>query len=679
MSNKNFNSNIFDYSINNQTYLNIDNLIPLIYSILSRWEKIISNIHSSKIKINIIIDYISNINTLGSTRIVNINSNIFGETIPTHGEIIMNAYHVEQFDYNKIYYTFLHEFGHLMGIGSLWYIYNSPINKYIEDGIEKKYYMGKNAVREYKRYFNNSNLIGIPVEDDGAEGTVDVHPEEGDLVSSNLEISKNDRYLNGIFHPGLDNELMTGWLNNKPSMSRITIGFLEDLGYTVNYEQADYYNPLNINLPEFTIKNYLPDNTIYDIDDFLDIINLKNIKYKNEKIKILIIDSGFNKQRISQLGTRINNTNYKNFINNNSFLINDKLGGTNVFETINTFIKTEFYFAESEWIHSETIDEVDYMIEALKWAKQIKPDIVNISVGYSFDDFIIHAKKDIIKELISDMSSTIFCSGVRKIKSTKIELPSSINLPNLITIGNSQGYHDFNNNFKPDFVLPNLSNINNNIIWNKLQTTNKCTSIFTGLVAISMTERNISAVEAVKLLINNTSKKRSPIYGYGYPDMKYMTLDNTDIIINPGWNLVSFPYESINIKNITDNYEIEEVKDINYSYNKNISNLNFNSLKSIKIDTAYWIKSNKLLSINVSGFMIKRKVIELQKGWNMISCPLNRAVHINEFINDSILEIKSTLKSYNILIKDLSLLDTLEPNVGYYIRCSKNTSIKFED
>ena len=194
-----------------------------------------------------------------------------------------------------------------------------------------------------------------------------------------------------------------------------------------------------------------------------------------------------------------------------------------------------------------------------------------------------------------------------------------------------------------------------------------------------MTERNISAVEAVKLLINNTSNKRSPIYGYGYPDMKYMTLDNTDIIINPGWNLVSFPYESINIKNITDNYEIEEVKDINYSYNKNISNLNFNSLKSIKIDTAYWIKSNKLLSINVSGFMIKRKVIELQKGWNMISCPLNRAVHINEFINDSILEIKSTLKSYNILIKDLSLLDTLEPNVGYYIKCSKNTSIKFED
>ena len=39
---------------------------------------------------------------------------------------------------------------------------------------------------------------------------------------------------------------MSGWAdqNNYPlPLSRITIGCLEDLGYIVNYNYADYYNP----------------------------------------------------------------------------------------------------------------------------------------------------------------------------------------------------------------------------------------------------------------------------------------------------------------------------------------------------------------------------------------------------------------------------------------------------
>ena len=35
---------------------------------------------------------------------------------------------------------------------------------------------------------------------------------------------------------------MTGWENNSSDpLSRITIGFLDDLGYDVDYNKADYY------------------------------------------------------------------------------------------------------------------------------------------------------------------------------------------------------------------------------------------------------------------------------------------------------------------------------------------------------------------------------------------------------------------------------------------------------
>ena len=46
----------------------------------------------------------------------------------------------------------------------------------------------------------------------------------------------------GIYHPGLDHELMTGISENAgpmESLSKITIGMLHDLGYQVNYEMAD--------------------------------------------------------------------------------------------------------------------------------------------------------------------------------------------------------------------------------------------------------------------------------------------------------------------------------------------------------------------------------------------------------------------------------------------------------
>ena len=72
----------------------------------------------------------------------------------------------------------------------------------------KKYYNGENALREYKNYYdaivdtyaNSELIVGLPIEDDGGQGTADnVHLEEGHSTFSN-----NNTYIYGIFHSGLD-------------------------------------------------------------------------------------------------------------------------------------------------------------------------------------------------------------------------------------------------------------------------------------------------------------------------------------------------------------------------------------------------------------------------------------------------------------------------------------------
>ena len=148
---------------------------------------------------------------------------------------------------NELYYTILHEIGHILGIGPYWTfnsISNRPMTSYVENSQTKYYYTGVNALEAYKGYFPDisNNFVGIPIEDNGGAGTANVHPEEDDA----RDTSSSDRYINGKLHPGLYHELMTGWLNPIPApMSKVTLGFLEDIGYNVDYSKAEYYDPDN--------------------------------------------------------------------------------------------------------------------------------------------------------------------------------------------------------------------------------------------------------------------------------------------------------------------------------------------------------------------------------------------------------------------------------------------------
>lgn len=138
-----------------------------------------------------------------------------------------------------LYYLSLHESCHLLGVGNLWSSRNL-----LKDFLGDTFYIGSNAVREYKTAFSNwpdsSNFFGVPVEDGGGLGTEGTHPEEGHKSDpGNLP-----HYLlnNSIIYPGLEGEIMTGWLENKAMpLSRISIAFLEDLNYSVDYSKADNF------------------------------------------------------------------------------------------------------------------------------------------------------------------------------------------------------------------------------------------------------------------------------------------------------------------------------------------------------------------------------------------------------------------------------------------------------
>ena len=245
---------MFTYTITNNTNYVIEQLdYDIILSSVNRWESLVTidtRFPSSQtITISFTIDTLGT-NILGGASITNsayINSYIYGNVIPLTANITMNNIYlyglkttIRTDGFSSYYHVLLHEIGHILGIGSFWYLTGCPKTSYDDNGTTKHYYTGTNAFREYNSCFagfSNDAFLGIPIEDDGGAGTSGVHPEEGG-------VSSNDRYINGILHPGLGTELMTGWLDGSPvstPLSKISLGFLEDIGYTVNYNLADVY------------------------------------------------------------------------------------------------------------------------------------------------------------------------------------------------------------------------------------------------------------------------------------------------------------------------------------------------------------------------------------------------------------------------------------------------------
>lgn len=140
-----------------------------------------------------------------------------GSRLPYHGEMEFDTADLASMQANgTLLGVIMHEMGHVLGIGTLW------TSKGLLSGANttNPIFVGTQATAAYNSIFGTS-ANGVPVENTGGGGT------------------RNSHWRESVF----SNELMTGWVgpgSNMP-LSRITVGSLADIGYSVNYAAADLF------------------------------------------------------------------------------------------------------------------------------------------------------------------------------------------------------------------------------------------------------------------------------------------------------------------------------------------------------------------------------------------------------------------------------------------------------
>ena len=140
----------------------------------------------------------------------------------------------------------LHEVLHTVGlIGGSQSTYKYVNNKFDSP---PSVYTGPNAIVQYINVLksNNKDITGIiylPLEDDFGDGTEGSHLEEGMDEDDSIE----PRIIDGILYPIIPNEIMTGFLGRSNYITPITLGLLQDTGFTVNYS-SQYVMSIGKNL-----------------------------------------------------------------------------------------------------------------------------------------------------------------------------------------------------------------------------------------------------------------------------------------------------------------------------------------------------------------------------------------------------------------------------------------------
>ena len=226
------------------------------------------------------------------------------------GNIRINQWNTGQYNLNDTeehqnISVIIHEIFHIFGlfpgiIGGN--IENITYNINDVDEKTRRIYKGAKGLNGYKKVLLANNItvpdpIFICLEDDFDSGTKNVHLEEGyHDETSNNPLGNEVIEINGQYYPSLHNEIMSGLLDRTNNyITPITMGCLEDFGYTINYKSPYIVtNATNMNFIVDTTTsiqagksyNYITlDEDIYDIsylNKVLKGVELNNINILSE-------------------------------------------------------------------------------------------------------------------------------------------------------------------------------------------------------------------------------------------------------------------------------------------------------------------------------------------------------------------------------------------------------------
>uniref|UniRef100_A0A6C0B019 Uncharacterized protein n=1 Tax=viral metagenome TaxID=1070528 RepID=A0A6C0B019_9ZZZZ len=176
----------------------------------------------------------------GNTRTANSHT-IYRNRIEKANIYIQDIYKktINNYGVSLKYFMLLRELGHVFAFANLLL----PLTEQGENNRLKYWYTGpasgtSHAISEYQNYFNDVSLTRIPMEQ---------APHHNEFNLDNGKSDESRRSFDGKDYFYLKGEIMTDFnsFNSKQTfkISKITIGVLDDLGYTVNYNKADLYDP----------------------------------------------------------------------------------------------------------------------------------------------------------------------------------------------------------------------------------------------------------------------------------------------------------------------------------------------------------------------------------------------------------------------------------------------------
>lgn len=144
-------------------------------------------------------------------------------SIPTLGRLMVgNHTYVEGFDQVEFNANILHEMGHIIGIGSY-------TTAFVKDGATGPEFRAPttNGVDQYNKIYGTS-VDFVPISDD-----------RGHLHDHVLQEDKVRMFPDGTRLPPLTKEFMA----NGAVFGAVTLGVLDDIGYSVDYTAAEKYSP----------------------------------------------------------------------------------------------------------------------------------------------------------------------------------------------------------------------------------------------------------------------------------------------------------------------------------------------------------------------------------------------------------------------------------------------------